>query len=163
MKKTLKKMHKVKIRSPAAQFTNLFFRTAATTTRKVNKNQFIAAIVGKSSCLQKSTTSKVSPSDFLKTSSPYFTPDRMEEGAYEVVNSFREVDTEKIKVPPYFDKESWDYSMKLEIHNDEQDVNSIRRVNKLAGEVLRYAGSLVKEGVTTEEIDEKVFNYIVSI
>lgn len=110
-----------------------------------------------------SSSKKLSPEDYLKPESPYFTPDRIIEGQYSVINAFNRVDTTKIQVPRYYETMKEEYSMNLEIHNNEEDLQKIRRVNKLAAEVLRYAGSLVREGVTTEEIDEKVFEYIVSV
>ena len=105
---------------------------------------------------------KKNPDDYLKTESPYFTHDRIKEGEYAVVNQFKSVDTTKIQVPPYYESMKGEYSTSLELFTNDDDLTRIRKVNKLAAEVLRYAGTLVKEGVTTEEIDAKIFEKIVS-
>jgi methionyl aminopeptidase len=41
------------------------------------------------------------------------------------------------------------------------DIVKMRKAGKLAAETLKYAGTLVKEGVSTEEINKHVHNYIV--
>ncbi|KAG2373053.1 hypothetical protein C9374_012899 [Naegleria lovaniensis] len=152
-------------------YTPSIFITSTTTTtthldyllKKQQQQQPFHTINNKPCARASSSTSKkLSPEHYLKPESPYFTPDRIMEGQYPVMNAFKSVDTTKIQVPPYYETMKGEYSMDLEIHCKEEDLQKIRRVNQLAAEVLRFAGSLVKEGVTTEEIDEKVFEYITS-
>lgn len=46
--------------------------------------------------------------------------------------------------------------------NTEEDIKKIRAVSILGRKVLDYAHTLVKPGVTTEEIDKKVYEYIIN-
>lgn len=41
-----------------------------------------------------------------------------------------------------------------------QEIEEMKRAGKLSKEALRFAGTLVKPGVTTKEIDSAVENFI---
>ncbi|CAK0761962.1 Methionine aminopeptidase 1D, chloroplastic/mitochondrial [Coccomyxa viridis] len=57
--------------------------------------------------------------------------------------------------PPYVDTGQAPWSDEPEIH-DQEGVERMRASGRLAADVLAYAGTLVKAGVTTDEIDKAV-------
>ena len=44
---------------------------------------------------------------------------------------------------------------------DKKDIDIMREVGLLARQTLDFGHSLVKAGITTDEIDEKVHNFII--
>ncbi|KAL1188904.1 Methionine aminopeptidase 1D, chloroplastic/mitochondrial [Cardamine amara subsp. amara] len=68
---------------------------------------------------------------------------------------------EHITKPPYVESpKPPGISSGLEIH-DKKGIESMRASGRLAAMVREYAGTLVKPGVTTDEIDEAVHNMII--
>ncbi|KAJ0252334.1 Methionine aminopeptidase 1D [Hirschfeldia incana] len=66
-----------------------------------------------------------------------------------------------ITKPPYVESfKAPGISSGLEIH-DKEGIERMRASGKLAARVREYAGTLVKPGVTTDEIDEAVHNMII--
>lgn len=106
----------------------------------------------------------------LKSIRPFRRPSqRIIEGSFKVTPNKYSVPL-NIQVPEYFyhptgepitsvDKQIKQGKEAL-IH-DKQTIQEMRRIGRIAGQVLKYAGSLVKVGITTQQIDEKVFEYIV--
>lgn len=68
---------------------------------------------------------------------------------------------EHIPRPPYVGGSPPHNMPALELH-DGKGINAMRRAGRLSAEVLDFAGSLVKPGVTTDEIDELVHEFIVT-
>ncbi|CAA0840944.1 Methionine aminopeptidase 1D-chloroplastic/mitochondrial [Striga hermonthica] len=66
-----------------------------------------------------------------------------------------------IQRPPYVDSEiPPGIGSKPEIH-DEKGIECMRASGKLAAQVLQHAGTLVKPGITTDEIDQAVHQMII--
>ncbi|KAL3833351.1 hypothetical protein ACJIZ3_008087 [Penstemon smallii] len=66
-----------------------------------------------------------------------------------------------IPLPPYVkSKKPPGISSGPEVH-DEKGIECMRASGKLAAQVLQYAGTLVKPGITTDEIDEAVHQMII--
>uniref|UniRef100_A0A7S0WWE2 Methionine aminopeptidase n=1 Tax=Pyramimonas obovata TaxID=1411642 RepID=A0A7S0WWE2_9CHLO len=66
-----------------------------------------------------------------------------------------------IDLPPYAKtKQNPPYTEKYEVH-DEEGIKKMRAAGKLAKEVLDYAGTLVKPGITTNDIDVAVHKMII--
>ncbi|XP_048607499.1 methionine aminopeptidase 1D, chloroplastic/mitochondrial isoform X2 [Brassica napus] len=67
-----------------------------------------------------------------------------------------------ITKPPYVESFTVPgISSGLQIHDDKKGIESMRASGRLAARVREYAGTLVKPGVTTDEIDEAVHNMII--
>ncbi|EYU44385.1 hypothetical protein ABFS82_08G048500 [Erythranthe guttata] len=67
----------------------------------------------------------------------------------------------QIPLPPYIkSRKPPGIGSKPEIH-DEKGIECMRASGKLAAQVLQYAGTLVKPGITTDEIDEAVHQMII--
>ncbi|CAI0429939.1 unnamed protein product [Linum tenue] len=68
---------------------------------------------------------------------------------------------DNILKPPYVDsRQSPGISSGAEVH-DEMGIECMRASGRLAAQVLQYAGTLVKPGVKTDEIDEAVHQMII--
>ncbi|KAH7434059.1 hypothetical protein KP509_07G099100 [Ceratopteris richardii] len=63
--------------------------------------------------------------------------------------------------PPYVTSPKVPDFAKLPQIQDSHGINCMRASGRLAAEVLNYAGTLVKPGVTTDEIDKAVHNMII--
>ena len=66
-------------------------------------------------------------------------------------------------LPPYI-APSWTSSHKAIGGSDSEDddARKLRRACQIAAEALDFAGSLVKPGITTQEIDDSVLEFLVA-
>jgi methionyl aminopeptidase len=78
-----------------------------------------------------------------------------------VVSPRRQV-PEHVMKPKYAQTGRSKFFSKTQIHTTEEEVQSMRKSCALARRTLNYAKTLVQEGVTTEAIDQKVHEFIVS-
>ena len=73
---------------------------------------------------------------------------------------------ENIKRPNYVLNPKIDYSFKeysiFELNDNNNDLKNFKIASKIAGEAVRLALECIKEGVTTEDVDKVVHDYIIS-
>ncbi|KAL9658266.1 hypothetical protein ABK040_015590 [Willaertia magna] len=92
-------------------------------------------------------------------SSPYYTPNPIE--PFEIKSKFNAV-PDHIEKPPYFENMKNKYHLQLSILETEEELERMKNSCKLARKVLNFAETLIEPGITTEEIDSKVFDFIIS-